>query len=170
MQLAKDFIGRPVFSVSEGCQLGTVKDVYLDGGLLSVAGLYLGSGRLLSCRFLVIERSNITVFGVDAILVQHAAVVVRTGKDIESAKWIRRDRLQGQSVVTSGGAKVGTIDDALLNAGMRVIGFSLARVFVEDPVADNRAIVREALIDFGKEDQPMIVDLAKAERQTLKAQ
>jgi hypothetical protein len=63
--------------------------------------------------------------------------------------------------------KVGTIDDVILDEAMRVIGFRLLRVFVEGPIAERRAAVREAVIEAGDEDKVMIIDLGKAERQSL---
>ena len=53
---------------------------------------------------------------------------------------------------------------------MRVIGFRLLRVFVEGPIAERRAMVREAVIDAGNEGDVMIIDLSKAERQSLRSE
>lgn len=52
---------------------------------------------------------------------------------------------------------------------MRVIGFRLLRVFVEGPIAERRAVVREAVVEPGNEDEVMIIDLSKAESQDLRS-
>jgi len=169
MQAGKDLIGKPIFSISNGRQLGTVKDLYLDTGLNLVTGVFLGPQRLFSRKSLLIERSNVMVFGVDAILAKHSEAVTDSSKAAEWAKWMRRDRIQGRQVATVGETKVGTIDDVILDEAMRIIGFSLLRVFVEGPIAENRAVVREAVIEAGNEDDVMIIDLSKAERQSLRS-
>ena len=167
MQTAKDLIGKPVFGISDGRRLGTVKDVYLDGALESVAGLYLGPEGWLSRTALLIQRSDVMVFGIDAILAKRSDVVSHGTKTSESAKWLRRDQLQGHRVATAGGTRVGTIDDVLLSDDMRIIGLSLSYVSIEGPVAENRAIAREAMLGLDIEEVVMIIDLDKAERQTL---
>ena len=167
MQAAKDLIGKQVISISDGRRLGAVKDVYLDPALESVAGLFLGPEGWLSRNALLIQRSDVMVFGIDAILAKGSDVVSQGTS--ESAKWIRRDQLQGHRVATAGGTRVGTIDDVLLSDDMRIIGLSLSYVSIEGPVAENRAIAREAMLGLDIEEVTMIIDLDKAERQTLQA-
>jgi len=169
MQAGKDLVGKPIFSISDGRQLGTVKDLYLDTGLSLVTGVFLGPQGLFSRKSSLIERNNVMVFGVDAILAKHSDAVTDSSKATEWAKWIRRDKLQGRQVATAGGTKVGTIDDVILDEAMRIIGFRLLRVFVEGPIAERRAVVREAVIEAGNEDEVMIIDLSKAERQSLRS-
>jgi uncharacterized protein YrrD len=169
MQAGKDLIGKQIISISDGRQLGTVKDLYLDTGLNLVSGVYLGPQGLFSRKSLLIERNNVMVFGVDAILAKYSDAVTDSSKATEWAKWIRRDKLQGREVATAGGTKVGIIDDVILDEATRVIGFRLWRVFVEGPVAENRSVVREAVMDAGNEDDVMIIDLSKAERQSLRS-
>lgn len=170
MQAGKDLIGKQIISISDGRQLGTVKDLYLDSDLNLVTGVYLGPPGLFSRKSLLIERNNVMVFGVDAILAKHSDAVTDSSKAAEWAKWVRRDKLQGRQVATTGGTKVGIIDDVILDEATRVIGFRLWRVFVEGPVAENRSVVRGAVIDAGNEDDVMIIDLSKAERQSLRSQ
>jgi uncharacterized protein YrrD len=167
MQSGKDLIGKPIISISDGRRLGIVKDVYLDSGLSLVIGVFLGPERLFSRKQLLIERSNVMVFGVDAMLAKHSDAVTDSGSAAEWAKWIRRDKLQGRQVATAGGTRIGTIDDVILDDEMRVIGFRLLRVFVEGPIAEKRAVAREAVIEAGNENDIMIIDLSKAERQSL---
>ena len=167
MQAGKDLIGKPIFSISDGRQLGIVKDLYLDTGLNLVTGVFLGPQGLFSRKSLLIERNNVMVFGVDAILAKHSEAITDSSKAAEWGKWIRRDKLQGRQVATAGGTRVGTIDDVILDEAMRIIGFRLLRVFVEGPIAERRAVVREAVIEPSNEDEVMIIDLGKAERQSL---
>lgn len=169
MYAAKDFIGKPVFSIDEGRRVGTVKDLYLDEDVRKIIGVYLGSDRLFSRKALCVERSNVQVFGVDAVLVSQSDAVVDGGPACETAGWTRRDTLQGYDISTTGGTKVGTVDDIILDDEMHVVGFSLGRVYVSGPVADHRAVAREAIIERHADNELLIVNLEAAERQTLTA-
>ncbi len=90
------------------------------------------------------------------------------------ASYLFCDELRGREMTTEGGTRVGTIDDILLDPDACVLGFSLAKVFVRGPVADKKHIVRSAVTalglkvtSLGATDQPMIVDLSKAETLSL---
>jgi uncharacterized protein YrrD len=167
MERAKDYVGKPVISVTEGRNVGTVKDVYLDSQLTGVVGIYLGSEGLLSRKELCIDRETVAVFGVDAVLVTGDDVVIDAGPACEANTWLRRDDLPGRMVATAGGTQVGTIDDVIVDDEMRVVGIQLGRIYVEGPATQNRSIIREAILDVGGETA-MIIDLEVAERQRLK--
>ena len=92
MFTGKHHIGKPIISVSDGRRLGTLKDLYLDLEFTKVVGLSLGSEGLFSRKELCIERSNVLVFGVDAILVRQDDVIVDGAPTCESGTWLRRDR------------------------------------------------------------------------------
>ena len=168
MHSAEFYVGKPIISVTEGRRLGTVKDLYLDRDLNTVVGIYLGSEGILSRTQHCIARTNVTVFGVDAILVAGDDVVVDAAPACEANTWLRRDRLPGRPVATAGGTRVGTVDDVIVDEEMCVVGVELDRIFVEGPVSKNWAIAREAVTDVGNEGA-MIIDLNMAERQHLKS-
>ena len=168
MLAGKHFIGKQVISVSNGQRLGTLKDLYVDRDVRTVEGIYLGSEGLFSRKDLCIAKEDVLVYGVDAILVKQSDVIIDGTPACEAAKWVRRDRLSGRQISTAGGTRVGTVDDIIVDEDMRIVGLRLGRVFVEGPVAENRAIVREAVTDVGLEDN-MVIDLGIAERQSPKA-
>ena len=168
MQSGKFYVGNPVYSVTEGRRLGTAKDLYVDAGLTTVVGVYLGSEGLFSRKEQCIERTNVVVFGVDAILVTQDDVVVDGVPACEAETWLRRDRLPGRPITTAGGTQVGTVEDIMVDEEMRIVGIQLDRVWVEGPVSENRAITREAITDVGDEGA-MIIDLNVAERQEMKS-
>lgn len=167
MNSGKYFIGKPVISISDGQRVGTLKDLYVDYDVRTVEGIYLGSEGLFSRKDLCIAKGDVLVYGVDAILVKQSGVVIDGALACESAKWMRRDRLPGKQITTAGGTRVGTVDDIIVDKDMRIVGFRLGRVFVEGPIAENRAITRQAVTDVGHEDA-MVIDLSIAERQSLK--
>ena len=164
MRLGKDLIGKPIYSMTDGRLLGSVKDVYLDKDLEMLNGIYLGSEGLIKRKALVISRRNVMVFGIDAILAKSSDVVTDDEEAEEVEHWLRREDLQKREIDTPGGTKVGSIGDILLDEEARVVGFSLGKVFVEGPVAESRRILKGAIIDTGRDDGVMTVDLSKAEQ------
>jgi len=165
MRPGKDLIGKVIISVSDGRNLGTVKDLYLDRNLYLLAGIYLGSEGLFSRKANVISREEVVLFGLDVILVKDSAVVAEKDAVENAADWIRLDKLKGRAVDTDGGTKVGTIGDVYLDDEGRIVSFGLARTYVEGPIAERGAIIREVVVDTGAEDGAMTIDMAKAERQ-----
>ncbi len=65
---------------------------------------------------------------------------------------------------TPGGTKVGAIGDIILGEEGHITGFTLAKVFVEGPIAQQGTLPREALIDTGNDDGIMTIDLPKVEQ------
>jgi uncharacterized protein YrrD len=164
MRLGKDLIGKPIYSMTDGRLLGSVKDIYLDKDLELLTGVYLGSEGLIKRKSLLITRRNIMVFGIDAILAKSSDVVTDDDEAKEAEHWLRREELQKREIDTPGGTKVGSIGDVLLGEEAHVVGFSLGKVFVEGPVAESRRILKGAIIDTGRDDGVMTVDLSKAEQ------
>lgn len=166
--LGKDIIGNPLITVNDGRSIGRIKDIYLSADCKFVAGIYLGTEGLFSRKSFLVKSEDITTIGQDVILVRHADVVHEEGDLAETEKsWLRRDELQGRSVDTSGGTKVGKIGDVIINGEGKVLGFSFSYVYVTGPIADNRSIAIHTVQDVGNEDGVMTIDLHSAETQEL---
>lgn len=163
MRLGKDLTGKLIISVTDGRIIGNVKDLYVDAALSGLTGIYIGHEGLLKRKSLLIPRDSVVVFGIDAILVKKADVITSDQELLEVADWVRLSKLRGRDVDTPGGTKVGAIGDILLSEEGQITGFSLAKVFVEGPVAQHGLIPRQAMLDTGGEDTVMTVDLAKVE-------
>ncbi len=163
MRLGKDLVGKPIYSVTEGKLLGEVKDLYLDNEARTIMGIYLGKEGLFRSKALLIPREGVAVFGLDAVLVKNDEAVTDSNQFAPASGWLRRGDLQGRGIDTPGGTKVGTVGDVLVDGEANVIGFSLARVHVEGPIAQNRLIAREAVQDIGQVDGVMTVDITRAE-------
>ena len=169
MRYSKEFVGKPVYSLDEGRHLGTVRDLYVDRALAWLAGVHLGREGLLSRKSLLIPRESIAVFGIDAVLAQRSDALTDSRQAPETAQWMRLEELTGRHVDTPAGTRVGTVGDVLLDDEARIIGFSLARVQLEGPIAEHPVVPREALLDTGAEDGTMTIDLAVAEKYSLLA-
>lgn len=163
MRVGKDFAGKPIISITDGRFLGNVKDIYVNTDLYWMTGIYVGSEGLLKRKHLLIPREEVAVFGIDAILVKKADVIVGSDEHEEAAAWLRLDKLRGREVDTPGGTKVGTIGDIIVGTEGHITGFTLGRVFVEGPINERGTIPREGLIDTGADDDIMTIDLPKVE-------
>lgn len=166
--LGKDIMGNEVIAVDDGRSIGKVKDVYITTDCQRVAGIYLGTEGLFSRQSFLITRDDITTIGKDAVLVKDTDVI-REENDVPemTAGWLRRDELQGRSVDTPNGTKVGKVGDVVLDKEGRILGFSLSQVYVSGPIADNHSVAIHTVQDAGHEDGSMTIDLEKAELQDL---
>lgn len=168
MFLGKDIIGNSVITVSNGRSIGKVKDIYLTNDLQSVAGIYLGTEGLFSRRSFLVKSEDVITMGKDAVLVKHEDVI-QEEKDISETEeiWLRRDELQGRSIDSPGGTKVGKVGDVVIDKEGKVLGFSLSEVYISGPIADNRSVALHTVQDVGHEDGVMTIDLEQAEQQKL---
>lgn len=164
MRSAKDLIGKPIISLTDGKQVGTVKDLFLDQELNNVTGIFLGQEGLIGRKTIFIPRNSIAVFGIDAVLATTSDVVTDSKQDDSAEQWLRRDEVIGRQIDTSGGTKVATVGDVLLDEDARVSGFALAKVMVEGPIASLKMITKSVILDVGREDGAMTIDLARAEQ------
>ncbi|MEL7590796.1 MAG: PRC-barrel domain-containing protein [Anaerolineaceae bacterium] len=169
MLTSKDITGRLVISIDDGKKLGTIEDVYLDLDMRQVAGVYLGSEGLLRRKEKVILRADVQVLGVDAWLVSSAAVVTPLKSIAEGQTFTLVDNIRGREIQTDGGTRMGVVEDVILDLDLQVLGFQLGKVYVQGPLAQKKAIVRDAVLDPGGKNRAMIVDLVMAESSTIPA-
>lgn len=163
MRIGKELIGKPIYSVTDGRQLGSVKDLYLNLDLDMLNGVFLGREGILTRKSRFIGRKDIAVLGIDSVLVSDSDVVTNNEETPEVEMWLRREDLQGREINTAGGTKVGTVGDVLFDEEAQVVGFALARVFVEGPVAESRIVKKEAVLETGGKTGAITIDLTKAE-------
>jgi uncharacterized protein YrrD len=169
MRLGKDLINKPIYTLDEGRLLGKVQDLYLDDSLEVVLGIFLGAQGLVRRRSQLIRSGDVSVYGVDAILVKNAGVVTDDTELAAAKEWLRRDKLAGRDVDTPGGTRLGQLGDVIVDATGRVTGFAMWKVFVEGPLAEKRVVDRGAVLDTGAVDGRMTVDLARLEAALIDA-
>lgn len=167
MRLGKSLIGNHVFGHLDGRKLGEVKDLYLDDELKEVVGIYVGREGLLRPTPRFVERRDIALFGIDALLAKSPFTVYEKDEAPEPPGWLRLDQLQGREVRTPGGTKIGKLGDVVLDEEGRIRGLSLVNLSVRGPVADADAVSRSALVDVEDEQGAMTLDLAEAEKALL---
>lgn len=169
MRSAKELIGKPIYSLTNGRLIGSVKDLYVDPDLQKVTGLYVGSEGIFNRRARLIARDQVAVFGIDSVLVVDSNVIVDDKEYPPSQEWLRREVLQGRVMHTAGGTKVASVGDLLLDDDSKVVAFSLSRVHVEGPISNNRIVSRTAILDPGGFEGNMIVDLTEVEQSSIGA-
>lgn len=167
MLLGKDATGNPVISVNNGQTIGKIRDLFLDAEAKKVTGIYLGTEGLFSRTRQVVQVEDVVVIGPDAVLVKNADVIYEASDLDETDMWLRRDELQGRPVDTTGGTKVGRIGDIIINERGEVTGYSLDRVYVAGPIAENGAVALHTVQDTGRTDGVMTINLEEAEKQSL---
>lgn len=166
MTTTKEYAGKLLISVTDGKNLGEVKDVYFDPEVTKVTAAHLGKSGLINRKSLLVALSHVKLFGLDAWLVDGSDIVIAKD-DVQGAEtYILGDALRGRDIQTDGGTKLGTIGDILIDTQNNVVGFALSKVNVEGPIAAAKAIARAAISNLGSEKEPMIAVLEKAE--TLK--
>ncbi len=163
MRHGKDLENKPIISLTEGRMLGRAKDVYVDDQVTQLAGLYLGSEGMLRRRAQVISSEDVVLFGIDVVLVKDSDVIAQD-KDLAGVKdWLRLKDLQGYEVHTSGGTKLATVGDIILDESGAIVGLDLSRVFVKGPLAEQATVPREVVLECAHKDEIIRVDLAMLE-------
>ena len=163
-------MNKPLISITDGRDLGEIRGLYLDADMHQVAGVFVGKEGIINRKTLAVTREEVLVYGVDVWLVSGPDVVKPLDEIPESAAFILVSDLRGREIQTEGGTKLCVIDDVILDSEARVLGFTLGKVFAQGPLAERKAIVREAITHLGSKEQPMTAELAMAESQSISTQ
>ena len=167
MTTSKEHTGKLLISITDGKKLGEIKGLYLDTDARQVVGIFLGTEGLINRKTLAMAQSAVQVCGIDVWLVYGPDTVMALDNIPNSATFIPVGDLRGREVQTEGGTKIGVVEDVLLDSGMRVLGFTLGKVFVQGPLAERKAIARDAIASLGGKDKPMTATMAQAESQAI---
>ena len=167
MITAKSHLNKSLVSITDGKIVGDIKDLYLDREMHQVAAVFLGRGGLITRKTNLLPRAAIHIFGADVWLVTGSDKVVGPEEVTDADTFVLVGDLRGRDVETEGGTKIGVVDDVVLDAEARLLGFVLGKVHVQGPLAERKTIAREAVAKLGSKDAPMQVVLAQAEALTV---
>ena len=167
MITSKEYSNKPLISITDGKKLGEVKDLYLDPEMRQVEAAFLGKEGLISRKTLVIARRAVQVYGIDVWLVSGSDKVIEQEDMPESKTLTLVGELRGREIQTEGGTTIGVIEDVILDTEAHVLGFGLGKVYAQGPLAERKAIAREAITNLGNKKEPMTINLAKAESLAL---
>lgn len=163
MATGKQAQGKPLISLTDGKQIGQVKDLYLDETLSQITGVYLGAEGLIKRKEMAVPRASIVLMGIDAWLVTDSNVIVAPEDLALHETFLLIGALRGREIHTEGGTKLGVVDDVIFDTEGQVLGFALGKVFVQGTVADRKTIARSAISTVGASTSAMTTDMAKAE-------
>src|SRR5262245_55644827 len=167
MLTGKELQNSWLISVTDGKNLGEIKDLYLDSGATQVAAVFLGREGMLNRKSFLIDRAAIQLFGIDVWLISGSDKVTQVDDRTGPKDLLFMDDLRGREIETDGGSKIGTIGDVVLDEQARVLGFTLGKNYIKGSLAEKKGIVRAAFVDLGDKERPAILDLPKAEASNL---
>lgn len=184
MQLVKNLLDKPLISLNEGRIIGTVKAILFTPDWKAVVGVSLnaekapnwsaqglaaslGAQRLFNVKTSLILQSDITLFGLDALLVRQTGVIIDSAQASEFNIWQKPDDLKGRAIETPGGTKIGTLGDVIINSRGKVLGFQLSQWLIQGTLAQRGYISRQCVVDLLTSNGLMTIDLAQAEQQIL---
>ncbi|MGC9358185.1 MAG: PRC-barrel domain-containing protein [Anaerolineae bacterium] len=155
--LSQDLTDKPVVSLTNGEIIGHVKDLFIDPVAYEIAALITSKGSLLKRRIQAIPREQVKVWGQDVILVSGPDVVVEEKELPDAKKWLTLSgEVKGQEVVDNNGVRIGELGDLVVDTSGKIVGYDLAHVHVEGPVADSKRIPVAATRSFG--DDVLLVE------------
>jgi len=123
-------------------------------------------GKIFSRKTMVLARHLVHVFGKDVILVRSNEVMPRddTLKGVSSLLGVSK-QMKGQEIVTEQGVRIGIVGDVLVNKEGKVVGYDLAKVFIEGPISKSRQIPLAATRSLGPD--MIIVDSSVLETRQM---
>jgi uncharacterized protein YrrD len=164
---SKEQSGKPLISLTEGKDLGEIKGLYLDRDMRRLAAVFMGTEGIINRKPMAVAIDDIHIMGVDVWLVSQSDAVKPLDELADAISFVLVNDLRGREIQTEGGTKLGIVDDVILDGQGRVLGFSLGKVFAQGPLAEKKAIVREAILDPGGPEKPMTANLAEAESKSI---
>jgi uncharacterized protein YrrD len=76
-------------------------------------------------------------------------------------KWVSvSEQIKGRDVISADGARVGQLNDVVIDLKGQLVSYNLAQVSIEGPLAESRQIAVKATHSLGQD--VLIIDMAKA--------
>lgn len=147
MHLSRALQGRSIVSVTNGQIVAKVEGLLIDSTTRQVAAVITSKGSLLKREpgIEVIPGDEVQVWGQDVILVKRPEVVVKKDTLLGHEDWLTvSDQIKGHDVVGTDGTRIGQLNDIIIDASGQLVGYSLARVFIQGPVAQSKRIAARA--------------------------
>lgn len=165
VQPSRELHSKPIINVQNGEKIGNLEDLLFDPDTLQIAGLSLSraSSGSLSSFFNrdtdTLPASSVRVWGRDVILVNDQEMIDEV-KNPGVEKWVRlSNQLHGHPVVSTDGARIGEVNDVLVDSQGRIAGYDLSEVYIDGPLNESKRIPIQATSSLGKD--VLIVDMKK---------
>jgi uncharacterized protein YrrD len=114
MYRVSDIIRKPIVSAETGDRLGSVSDVLLEDGSISLVALVVSDGLLAKEQ--VLPLRDVKMLGGDTVLAHQQTGILDLGQWRQSGvKATRSSALRGKPVVTVSGHRLGEVSDLLVD-------------------------------------------------------
>lgn len=147
MKRTQDIIGLPIVSISEGQEVGHVKNIIVNADKGKIDYLIVDSGvQILSAR--VVSAESIVGIGEYAVTVENQNAINDIGKIPAAIELLRKNiEVKGAKVLTTKGQLVGEVGEYFFDKDtFRIIGLEYVADITQKKV---RIIPRESVITFG---------------------
>lgn len=149
-----------VVSLSNGEIIAKVSDMLVDPTTRSIAALLSSKGGLLGRTTKTIPATEIQVWGEDVIIVSRPDVFVSKEELPNHQQCLSvANQLKGRDVVGQDGTRIGTLNDVLIDNEGHLVGYDLAKVDIEGPIAKSKRIGADATHALGPD--VLVVDETK---------
>jgi len=153
-----DLRGKKIINTENGKIVAAVNDVLFDPESNAIAALVTSKAGLFNRTTEIVQRKDIELLGQDVILADHADIVMDKNDVPVTDQWFSvSDRLQGISVLTTEGTRIGKLQDLVVDEKGNVTALAVSdmngRNMQEIPNSALRNIGKDAIIvePVGKE-------------------
>jgi uncharacterized protein YrrD len=141
IRLSAELRDKPIVSMTDGKIVAKVKDVLIDPSTRTISAVLFEEGNILNRQTRVIPADAVRVWGVDVILVTSADAVVSKEQLACHERCLSvSTQLKGRSIVSQEGKQIGELNDVVIDNNGVVVGYDLAKVLIEGPVAKSKRI------------------------------
>ena len=152
MRKSKQIVGMPVFSLEEGQQTGSVKDLVVNPQSKKVVALAIAQkGWLKELKY--IPYSKIRSIGEDAITVDHGTTLEKGASLPEIVKLVREKvEVTGARLVTENGTILGLVDEYLIDLLTgEIVGLEFGDNFINSMIKGRAYLDINHIRTIGKE-------------------
>jgi len=149
MKKAKDIVGLPIISISDGIEVGRVKTVIINAEKGAVDYVVVDSGiQILSAK--VIPTENVLGIGEYALTIENEDAISDISKIPAAIDLLQKNiQVKGTKVLTKKGRLIGEIGDIYIDEedNCKIIGLEYIADITQKSI---RIIPRDSIITFGK--------------------
>jgi uncharacterized protein YrrD len=150
IRLSAELRDKPIVSMTDGKIMAKVKDVLINPTTRTVSAVLFEEGNILNRQMRVIPADAVRVWGVDVIIVASAEVVIPKEQLAGHEQSLSVSaQLKGRTIVSQDGTRIGELNDVVIDNNGVVVGYDLAKVFIEGPVAKSKRIGVDATHALG---------------------
>lgn len=152
MRKAKEIIGLPVLTFSDGSRIDTVKDVLFDPASNRVLAFLVDEGGWFD-EARVIPFNRVHSIGPDAIIIEDRRDVIPASRDRSVTRALRENKvISNMRVYTEDGRDLGTIGDMFLDPQTgEVTGYEVSGGFLAETLRGKKFMPAPSTLSMGRD-------------------